>query len=189
MSLKVKLFSAVVSLFLVASIILIGVYAASSGAFQMGGNVTFVADDILCKITGSVENSSLASPILLPLEWGREVQPTQHEKQTWTGNGLAFKYDRSSIVFRITIENKSTERYIEAKLSDNIKTPSTSLKAEFSFENAEGNFDAYNLNEIVQIPKSETRDFLITFSYTGDRNNDLSINYSYTMYLEDENNK
>ena len=187
MSLKVKLFSTIISVFLVIGIVVVGVFAASSGTLLISGTVQFIADDVLCTITGSIENSLTSSPVLDALVWDLEGGPSDDERQSWLGNQLTFKYDHSSVYYRITIQNNSAERYIKIKL-DNIDL-SSSLSASYSFENASGGFNDFSLSEEKLVPAGEERDVLITFSYVGNRDVDTNMSYSYTMTLTDQNHK
>lgn len=187
MSLKVKLMSVIASFCLVAVIVVVGVFAASSGSLYLNGTVSFNANDILVEVYGTVANTRNTPPELSDLIWTLTSAPSDDEKDTWKGHALDFNYDDDPIVYEITIINKSPERYVDVCIVNDI-TISSALNVNFLFKSTSGEeLETYTLGEHVQVQEGDTATMLIEFTYIGDRDIDTSLEYSYTIHLTDEN--
>ena len=189
MSLKIKLTAIIASIFIVVAIVTVGVYAATTASISIGGTVSFIARDVICVVSGNVENSASTPPNLTPLAWTLTEEPDANDMATWTGNNLAFDFSNNPIIYTITIENQSVERYIDVTLSNNLTSPSSALSASFTFENESGTYDTFSLGQTVRVPADTTRSIKISFTYVGDRNDDSSVDYSYNVLLVGENHE
>ena len=113
MSLKVKLVSVIVAFVIIASLLLVGVYAATNVTLNIGGNVSFTATSVNALISGSVVGT--ASNPSTPLELddislsadttdGAVTMPP-----SWQNVDLTYGDNGSPITVTITIEKPSDD--------------------------------------------------------------------------------
>ena len=122
MSLRVKLVSVIVAFVIIASLLLVGVYAATNVTLNIGGNVSFTATSVNALVSGSVVGT--ASNPTSPLELddislsadttdGAVTMPP-----SWQNVDLTYGDNGSPITITITIENRSPDRGIDVALTD-----------------------------------------------------------------------
>lgn len=122
MSLKVKLVSVIVAFVIIASLLLVGVYAATNVTLNIGGNVSFTATSVNALISGSVVGT--ASNPTTPLELGDislsadATDGAVTMPASWQNVDLTYGDNGSPITITITIENRSPDRGIDVTLTD-----------------------------------------------------------------------
>ena len=107
MSLKMKLISAISAFTLVLGLLIMGVFAVNQAQVDMGGSITFNADDVYAKVTGSVANAQVA-PTGLDVTYS--AYETVGDPSAWEELDLLFDSQGTPVVRTITVENLSTER-------------------------------------------------------------------------------
>ena len=138
MTLRTKLISCIVAFVMVASIMLVGIFASSTITLQMGGNVSFTATDLQVTISnGVLANGTLE-------ESANKMQGVKidayndgaEELATWTNLNLTFNESGEDMTITFTITNNSTVDDIQATVTVNqgtavnatvsVTTPTTS---------------------------------------------------------------
>ena len=115
MSLKMKLVSMISAFVLVIGMLLIGVFAVERVQVDMGGSITFNADDVYARVTGSVANAQVA-PTGLDVTYS--AYETEGNPTAWKSLDLEFDSYATPIVISIKVENLSTERSLTVNLTD-----------------------------------------------------------------------
>lgn len=125
MTLKAKLFSTIAAFCLVAVLMIVGVFAASSVSVNMSGKISFTANDVVAIISGTVtgtKDDSTAQAALTNIKFtGSEAEDDSENVKSW--NGLEWSFaDKTSgsttgIVFVITVHNDHTENNITSTLT------------------------------------------------------------------------
>ena len=152
MTLKIRLISSIISFVMVASMMLIGIFATPIVTMQMGGNVSFTANSVYAKVTGSIsgsqENPTETALTEFTIDYDDEVVAMP---SNWTNMGLTFDGQASDIVVKMTIENLATDRAIEISLTDNSTTTNYEVKKTVGGEDITGATDIRIINgeEIV----------------------------------------
>ena len=123
MTLKAKLISSIVAFILVASLMVVSIFASPTITMQIGGNVSFTATSVHATITGSIAGST---------QYPTETSLTQIDidytdttitmPDDWSNMGLTFDENGTDIVVEITVENLATDRGIEIVLTDSSST-------------------------------------------------------------------
>ena len=119
MSLKVKLVSCLSAFIIVASLMLISVFAATNVTLNIGGTVSFTANSVNALITGSIAGNAADGSTLTPIDIdasdsdGAVSMPTD-----WTNMDLTFSETANPITVTINIQNRSTDRAIAVSLAD-----------------------------------------------------------------------
>ena len=126
MSLKMKLVSCVSAFIIVASLMLISVFAATNVTLNIGGNVTFQAVGVQATISqGVVANGTVADS-------ASKMQAVTIDSEndgatalaTWSGLELSFNEDGEPMTITFDITNNHTERDLEVSITNNIGTAS-----------------------------------------------------------------
>ena len=167
MSLKVKLVSVIVAFVIIASLLLVGVYAATNVTLNIGGNVSFTATSVNALISGSVVGT--ASNPSTPLELddislsadttdGAVTMPA-----SWQNVDLTYGDNGSPITVTITIENRSTDRGIDVTLTD-----------------------SSSISNVTII--RERNDSTITASHNKDVGGGETVTYTFELTLNSRNN-
>lgn len=125
MTLKAKLISSIVAFILVASLMVVSIFASPTITMQIGGNVSFTATSVHATITGSIAGST---------QYPTETSLTQIDidytdttenitmPDDWSNMGLTFDENGTDIVVEITITNLASDRGIEIELTDSSST-------------------------------------------------------------------
>ena len=152
MTIKTKLISCIVAFIMVASLMLVGIFATQTITMQMGGSVSFNANSVYAKVTGSIKGSqenSTETPLTeFTIEYDDEtvIMPSD-----WTNMGLTFDEKATDIVVEMTIENLATDRGIEISLNDNSTTTNYQVNKTAGGTSVSGSTDTRTINggEIV----------------------------------------
>ena len=129
MSLKVKLVSCLSAFIIVASLMLISVFAATNVTLNIGGTVSFTANSVNALITGSIAGNASGGDTLTPIDIdasdsdGAVSMPTD-----WTNMDLTFTESASPITVTINIQNRSTDRAIAVSLTDSTNISNVTVK-------------------------------------------------------------
>ncbi len=187
MTLKSKMIATISAFCLVLAMLIIGVWAAQTVKIEMGGSLTFKADDVNVRIEGLVEGAE-TNPNLTTLNYSAETKPTEEELATWQNNSLTFgRTDESvnDIVITIEITNLSKENAVNIKVKDTIGSSVNVTKT------VERDGELYNLGETFPLTTSTTdtessTTFTITFSVTDKTQSVSGVKYGYIIDLSDE---
>ena len=182
MSLKMKLVSMVSAFVLVIGMLLIGVFAVERVQVDMGGSITFNADDVYAKVTGSVANAQVA-PANLDVTYS--ATGTTGNPTAWESLDLEFDSYATPIVISITVENLSTERSLTVNLTDALASSVPNLGKSLQRDNG-----AYKSGtNITLYPKdngTSTTTFTITLSVTDKNQSLTNAQFDYDLNLYDE---
>ena len=107
MSNKVRLITTISAICMVLALLTVGVWAVSTASVTLGGSVSFTADNIHAKITGSVTGTQ-ETISLAELNYSADSAPTT-ELDSWANNQMTFTSE-NLITMTITVENLSEER-------------------------------------------------------------------------------
>ena len=120
MSLKAKLISTISAFVLILTIVIVGVWAASTANVSLGGTVNFQATNVYAKVTGTVTGMD-SNPILPPLIFseGEDASEETDIKQ-WENLDLVFKTSGNPIEIEVTVENLSDERSLGVSIQNQI---------------------------------------------------------------------
>ena len=187
MTLRSKMVATISAFCLVLAMLIIGVWAAQSVKVEMGGSLTFKADDVNVRIEGLVEGAEV-NPTLSTLVYSGNDSEVTGDASTWQNNALTFgRTDESvnDIVITITITNLSKENAVNIKVKDTIGS-SVNVTKTVERDGAE-----YNLGEPYALSKSttdseSTATFTITFSVTDKTQSVSGVKYGYIIDLSDE---
>ena len=182
MSLRIKLVSAIAAFMMVLGIFVVAVLAASQASVNLGGSLSFVADDVVARVTGSVTGAQV-NPQNLDVTYSSGE--TVGDETVWEDLNLNFIDHKTAIVFSFTVENLSTERSLTLTFTDNIASNANFTK------DVKRDGAAY-INEKVKLDAKAEGDttnktsFTVTFTVA---NGDTSFNnlpFDYELKLYDE---
>ena len=182
MSLKMKLISAISAFTLVLGLLIMGVFAVNQAQVDMGGSITFNADDVYARVTGSVANAQVA-PAGLDVTYS--AYETVGDPSAWEELDLLFDSQGTPVVITITVENLSTERSLTVNLKDTITSNTPNLNKSLQRDSS-----TYSSGTNITLdPKdngTNTTTFTITLS-VADRNQSLTnAQFDYDLNLYDE---
>ena len=123
MTLKTKLISTVIALIMVASLMLVGIFANPTITMQMGGNVSFTANGVYAEVTGTITGAS-GGQVTLPKVEIDYTDTTENitMPSEWTNMPLTFDENGSEITVSFTITNLATDRNIDTTITDTTVT-------------------------------------------------------------------
>ena len=182
MSLKMKLVSMISAFVLVIGMLLIGVFAVERVQVDMGGSITFNADDVYARVKGSVEKAQVA-PEGLDVTYSAYETTGNHE--AWESLDLKFDSYATPIVISITVENLSTERSLTVNLTDALTSSVPNLGKALQRDN--GKYTSGS--NITLDPKdngTSTTTFTITLSVTDKNQSLTNAQFDYDLNLYDE---
>ena len=182
MSLKMKLVSMISAFVLVIGMLLIGVFAVERVQVDMGGSITFNADDVYARVTGSVVNAQVAPE---GLDVTYSAYETTGNPTAWESLDLEFDSYATPIVISITVENLSTERSLTVNLTDALTSSVPNLGKALQRDSG-----AYTSGtNITLYPKdngTSTTTFTITLSVTDKNQSLTNAQFDYDLNLYDE---
>ncbi len=185
MSLKMKLVSMISAFVLVIGMLLIGVFAVNQAQVDMGGSITFNADDVYARVTGNVTKAQVA-PNNLDVTYS--ATGTTGNPTAWKNLNLEFDSYATPIVISITVENLSTERSLTVNLTDALTSSVPNLGKALQRDNG-----AYTSGTNITLdPKdngTSTTTFTITLSVTDKNQSLTNAQFGYDLNLYDENYK
>ena len=88
MSLKTKLVSTISAICMVLALLTVGVWAVSTASVTLGGSVSFTADNIHARVTGSVTGTQ-ETISLTELNYSADSAPTT-ELDSWANKQTSF---------------------------------------------------------------------------------------------------
>ena len=182
MSLKMKLVSMISAFVLVIGMLLIGVFAVNQAQVDMGGSITFNADDVYARVTGSVTKAQVA-PKNLDVTYS--AYETTGNPTAWESLDLEFDSYATPIVISITVENLSTERSLTVNLTDALTSSVPNLGKALQRDN--GTYTSGT--NITLDPKdngTSTTTFTITLSVTDKNQSLTNAQFDYDLNLYDE---
>lgn len=184
MKLKMRLVSVCVALVLAIGLLVVGVFAASQGTVGFNGSVSFVANDVYCKVNGEVSGAQ-ENVTLDEINFSATYEPDE-ELDSWANNDLNFIDKNSVIKFETTIENLSTERELYVDITDNIEVTENVDKV-VKYEGG-----AYQLGEIKTLAPStgegtSVKTFVIELTVENKNKAVKSAGYDYTITLDNSN--
>ena len=178
MTLKTKLISSISAFVLILTMLIVGVWAASTANVTLGGTIGFQASNVYAKIsatiTGMDENPTL--PTLIFSE-GSDAS-SEKDIAKWNELALVFNSTGTPIEIEVTIENLSDERALYAKIDDQIGVVANLTKTVTSSSQ-----DA--LGRYIEVPIFSSISYTITLSPTNP-NKSVNGEYRYLMTLVDE---
>lgn len=177
MSLKVKLISCLSAFIIVASLMLISVFAATNVTLNIGGNVSFTANSVNALITGSIAGNASGGDTLTTIDIdasdndGAVSMPTD-----WTNMDLTFSESASPITVTINIQNRSSDRAIAVSLTDSTNISNVIVTREC--DNV-----SINATDSRNIPGGETITYTFELSVQS-QNSSASGAFSLAVGLE-----
>ena len=188
MSLKAKLVSTVAAFLMVLALMVVGVFAATSGSIQMGGSLTFNATDVVGRVDLATVGNS-----------GGEITKTTEDFDatddsvdfSWTtGEGEAIDLvfsEGTDITVKITVTNKASDRpmyvtfgSVEPSITDPVNVDVTAI----TYGGTPGT--PVTLDKAVEVEYGTPVVFSFTFSVQND-NLGASGSWSLNMSLSNEN--
>ena len=177
MSLKVKLVSCISAFIIVASLLLISVFAATNVTLNIGGNVSFTANSVNAYITGSIAGNAAGGDTLTPIDIdASDSDGAVSMPSDWTDMDLTFSESANPITVTINIQNRSTDRRIAVSLTDSTSISNVTVTREC---------------DNVGISSTDTRNILEsdTITYTFElavqsQNSSASGDFSLSIGLE-----
>ena len=166
MTLRTKLISCIVAFVMVASLMLVSIFASPTITMQMGGNVSFIATDLQVTISDGV----LANGTLEDSEnkmQGVKIDAYNDgatELATWTNLNLTFNENGEDMTITFTITNNSTMDDIQATVTVNQGTTN----------NATVSVTTPTTSPAVISKGNGSQQFVVTF-HVENRNNPASI--------------
>ena len=166
MTLRTKLISCIVAFVMVASIMLVSIFASPTITMQLGGSVSFTATDLQVTISDGV----LANGTLEDSEnkmQGVKIDAYNDgatELATWTDLNLTFNESGEDMIITFTITNNSTVDDIQATVTVNQGTTN----------NATVSVTTPTTSQAVISKGNGSQQFVITF-HVNNRNNPASI--------------
>ena len=131
MSLKVKLVSFISAFIIVASLMLITVFAATNVTLNIGGTVSFTANSVNALITGSIAGNAAGGSTLTPIDIdASDSDGAVSMPSDWTNMDLTFTESASPIIVTINIQNRSTDRAIAVSLTDSTNISNVTVTRE-----------------------------------------------------------
>lgn len=185
MTIKAKLFTAILTFLLVLALLLTGVWAAKSATINLGGSVSFVANNVYCQVSGVYdgfdENSGVENPTTLVWDSNANADGTPSEEalNTWTGQTLAFNENADDISLTITFTNLSKEVGIDIKLTQTLSFSGYGVAYQLDGAN-------YTLGNTKSLDPLSSCEFVITFSIDSDEYSIASEPYEYLFNLDSQ---
>ena len=187
MTLKTKLISTISAFVLILTIVIVGVWAASTANISLGGTVNFQATNVYAKVSGKVTgmDSNPTLPTLIFSEGADASSETDIEK--WSDLDLLFNSSATPIEISVTVENLSTERWLLVDIIEGLDNgKSDNINKEVKKENSD-----YTLGEthtLVPSTGDGTSKVEFTITLTVDNSNySADTIYSYIINLNNSN--
>lgn len=185
MSLKSKLITTISMFVLVLVMTIVGVFAVTSATVNMGGNITFVADDVYARITGKIEGANEPTNLAV-LNYTATSKPRAEELSTWINN-LTFKSATESIKITVTVENLAQDRWLLVNIEDKITSPIANL-----IRKMEKGGQAYTSGTNHALAPSTGEgtskvEFVLTLSVENGNYSITDASYDYIIHLNNSN--
>ena len=161
MSIKMKIFSMLSAIALVAGIVVFGVYALSQVSVNVGGSVNFKAENVYARVTGSIANAQ-SNPSAFDVTYSGNG--TIGDDTIWDTLNLLFNDSATPIVITIAVENLSLENGLTLNLTDSL---ASATYENFGKTIQRDSVDYTSGNEVELAPRNNgtnTTTFTITLS-------------------------
>ena len=154
MTLKAKLISSILAFIMVASLMMVGIFASPTVTLQMGGNVSFSANGVYADITGNIvgtQDHPTGSPLQLSTisidytNTETEVD-LSGENSDWTTMPLTFDENGSEITVTMSIQNKASDRAIKVTITDNTNIENVTVERAYNSTTFASNTDTRTIN-------------------------------------------
>ena len=154
MTLKAKLISSILAFIMVASLMMVGIFASPTITMQMGGNVSFTANGVYADITGNIvgtQDHPTGSPLQLSsisidyTNTETEVD-LSGENSDWTTMPLTFDENGSEITVTMNIQNKASDRAIKVTITDNTNIENVTVERAYNSTTFASNTDTRTIN-------------------------------------------
>ena len=180
-----KLVSMISAFVLVIGMLLIGVFAVERVQVDMGGSITFNADDVYARVTGNVTKAQVAPE---GLDVTYSAYETTGNPTAWESLDLEFDSYATPIVISITVENLSTERSLTVNLTDALTSSVPNLGKALQRDN--GTYTSgSNITLDPNGNATDTTTFTITLSVTDKNQSLTNAQFDYDLNLYDESYK
>ena len=177
MSTKTKLISTISVFCMVLALLVTGVWAVSTANITLGGTVSFTADNVNAVITGSITGIQETDVNIKPLTYTAKTKPEQAELNSWNNN---VSFDSGNLItMTITVQNKSTERSLYVKVTDN--TTTTNIDKTFTADKA-----GVESGKEYELIKGGTITYTMTMKVAS-LDQSASATYAYNVDLRDAN--
>ena len=154
MTLKAKLISSILAFIMVASLMMVGIFASPTVTLQMGGNVSFSANGVYADITGNIvgtQDHPTGSPLQLSTI---SIDYTNTETEVdlsgtnsdWTTMPLTFDENGSEITVTMSIQNKASDRAIKVTITDNTNIENVTVARAYNNLTFSSNTDTRTIN-------------------------------------------
>ena len=154
MTLKAKLISSILAFIMVASLMMVGIFASPTVTLQMGGNVSFSANGVYADITGNIvgtQDHPTGSPLQLSTI---SIDYTNTETEVdlsgtnsdWTTMPLTFDENGSEITVTMNIQNKASDRAIKVTITDNTNIENVTVARAYNNSTFSSNTDTQTIN-------------------------------------------
>lgn len=181
MKLGIKLTYALISFVLALGLLVVGVFASSMTKVNIHGTVSFVANDVYAKVTGTITGTFSSDDVnLSELNFSSTKMPTDDELATWENKSLNFLKKDSVIKIEIVVQNLSNERSIycslkgDAGLKDNVNKV---------LKNSGNN---YQSESIIEIKPTLSTTFAVEMNVYDTNYSIRNIAYDYVLTLNND---
>lgn len=189
MTLKAKLISSILAFIMVASLMMVGIFASPTVTLQMGGNVSFSANGVYADITGNIvgtQDHPTGSPLQLSTisidytNTETEVD-LSGENSDWTTMPLTFDENGSEITVTMNIQNKASDRAIKVTITDNTNIENVTVERAYNSTTFASNTDTRTING------GQSGRYTFKLS-VGSQNSPASGSFSLDVKLENTEN-
>ena len=189
MTLKTKLISYIIAFIMVASLMMVGIFASPTVTLQMGGNVSFSANGVYADITGNIvgtQDHPTGSPLPLSTisidytNTETEVD-LSGENSDWTTMPLTFDANGSEITVTMNIQNKASDRAIKVTITDNTNIENVTVARAYNNLTFSSNTNTQTINS----GKSGSYTFKLS---VDSQNSPASGSFSLDVKLESTEN-
>ncbi len=180
-SFKIKLTTLVLGIAIIVSMMVVGVIAATNVSVNLGGSISFVADNVYARITGVIENASIGSQTLPTLEFSATNE--NPDQSSWSNLSLEFDEEATPIEFTIEVENLARDRALTLNLIDTTTSENENLKKSLSRD--DGSYSSGN-NITLQASSGDgtsVTTFVVTFEVEDKNSSFNSAAFDYVLNL------
>lgn len=160
---------------MLSAVIVVGVFAAQKADVELNGKITFEANQVYAKVTGSVSGAK-ESPTYQTLNYAASSTPSSTALASWNNN-LNFQDTANNIEISMTIENLSTERSLDITTKD-LSSTTPNLTRTIS------------LDKITLPPSTGSGTSKVTIKFTlsvTSQSAQVDTNYHFRVVLTDQN--
>ena len=183
MTLKVKLVSAIAAFMMVLGIFIVAVLAASNASVNLSGSLSFQANDVVARVTGSATGAQI-NPQNLDVTYSS--RDTVGNETVWHDLALNFIDHRTAIVFSFTVENLSTERSLTLIFTDNLEANANIEKEVLRDGTAYTSGAQIELDAMAEGITTNQTSFTVEFRVADGDTSFSGVSFDYVLNLYDE---